>query len=364
VLLIGGSHLVESLVQLLHRMVSRREPMRHQETIPNGGPDFFIVGAPKSGTSALDQYLREHPAIFMAPKERHFFASDLSFRARRPSAAEYFSLFPPNGAFERRGDASVWYLYSGRAAEEIHAYNTRAKIIAMLRNPVDMLYSMHSQLLYTGGEDIADFGEALAAEGDRREGRRIPAGSGLPFSLAYRQVARYSEQLKRYFGVFGRDQVHVILFDDFQADPPEAYRRVLKFLEIDSSFNPAFEVVNANKHVRSEIVRGVATSLKRPPRPLRRLGRTLIRSRTARDRVDRVRSRVTLAVTSAIERANTAVEPRAPMDPRLHATLRREFAPDILSLAELLGRNLDHWVAPEIQKGGTDRPASDARHCS
>ena len=128
-------------------------------------PDFFIVGAPKCGTTAMYQWLDAHPEVFVPVKEIHYFGADLDHRRPEVSAERYNGLFEPaSTAHKAVGDVGVWYLMSETAAQEIHAYNPDARIIIMLRRPAQMLYSLHSQLLYSGEEDIADFGEALAAE--------------------------------------------------------------------------------------------------------------------------------------------------------------------------------------------------------
>ena len=152
----------------------------------------------------MNDYLSQHPEVFVPGiKEVHFFGSDLHFTkgALRDEGA-YRALFA--GATEpRRGEASVWYLYSRTAAKEIHAFSPDAKVIVMLRNPADMLYSQHSQFLYNGNEDITDFREALAAEPERRAGRRIPASAHLVEGLFYSETVKYAEQLERYFDIFG-----------------------------------------------------------------------------------------------------------------------------------------------------------------
>ena len=131
-------------------------------------PNFFIVGAAKCGTTSLYRYLRQHPDVFMPEqKEPNFFGSDLSYRFPRISQARYLSCFAKAKGETRIGEATTIYLYSEKAAEEIKAFSPEAKIIIMLRNPVDVLYSYHSQQLYSGNEDIPDFEEALRAEVDR-----------------------------------------------------------------------------------------------------------------------------------------------------------------------------------------------------
>ena len=84
----------------------------------------------------------------------------------------------------------------------------------MLRNPVDVMYAQHNQLIFNVIEDIPDFAEALAAEPERRAGRRLPPGPINVENLFYRHSVRFAEQLERYFDVFGRERVHVMLFDD------------------------------------------------------------------------------------------------------------------------------------------------------
>lgn len=301
-------------------------------------PDFFIVGAPKCGTTALDTYLAEHPAIFMARKEQHFFGSDLKMAWARPNEDEYLESFAGGKSAVRRGEASVWYLMSQYAAEEIHAFNPRARVVAMLRNPVDMLPSMHSQTLLSHAEDIENFAEALAAEKDRRQGNRIPANCMFPGSLLYRETVQFKQQLERYFTIFGRSQVHVILFDDFISDTRETYRRVLDFLDVDSTFVPTLRVVNANKQPRSKWLHKQIWGLWDPRSSVRKVGRYIVPTRGLRDRLLQV-----------VTRLNTAEAQRIPLDPTLRTSLAAELAPDIRELGELLRRDLSHWYQPVDQ---------------
>ena len=143
-------------------------------------PNFFIVGAPKCGTTALFQYLSTHPDVF-APqrKEFNYFCDDLHFNNvaglfHYRDTADYLSHFAGWEGQKRIGEASVWYLYSMRAAANIHRFSPDARIIVMIRNPAEMLHSLHSQLLENGDEDIVAFEAALSAEEDRKRGLRTP----------------------------------------------------------------------------------------------------------------------------------------------------------------------------------------------
>src|SRR4051812_43170535 len=108
----------------------------------------------------MNAYLDQHPDIFMGEKELHFFGNDLKIKSRI-TEEEYLSKFINAGNAKIIGEASVWYLYSASAAAEIKAYSPDAKIIIMLREPVELMYSMHSQHLYDGNEDVADFSGAI-----------------------------------------------------------------------------------------------------------------------------------------------------------------------------------------------------------
>jgi hypothetical protein len=293
-------------------------------------PDFYIVGAFKCGTTALYDYLRPHPQIFMPfHKEPLFFGDDLTRRYGRMTRAQYEALFADAKPGQRIGEASAWYLYSRSAATEIHAAAPGGKIIVMLRNPVDVMYAQHSQLLFNVEEDIADFGEALDAEPERRAGRRLPPGPLRIENLYYRESVRFADQLRRYLHAFGRERVHVIVFDDFVADTPGTYRRVLEFLGVDPTFAPDFAVSNPNKRVR---FRALQRLVYQPPGPLLRLVPIIRRFPLAH------------AVRERVLRLNSSAASRPPMDATLRSRLLEEFAPQIRELGELVGRDLSAWL--------------------
>ncbi len=295
-------------------------------------PDFFIVGAPKCGTTALNDYLKDHPEIFIsARKELHFFGSDLVFRGpRRITEQEYLSFFAPARHEKRLGEASVWYLYSQQAAAEIKAFSPAAQILIMLRNPVDMMYSMHSQRVYSGKQDILDFAEALEVEEERRQGVRPCQDSFDVKGASYRAAATYTPQVQRYFEVFGREQVHIIIFDDFARATAQGYQAMCEFLRVDAHFQPEFRIVNANKGVYSMAVCSFLHSSRWPASWLLKLV-----GRSARQGFKRW-----------VRRLNTRYETRPPMDLALRRRLQAEFAPEVERLSTLLGRDLTCWCQP------------------
>jgi hypothetical protein len=301
-------------------------------------PNFFIVGAPKSGTTALYQYLRAHPDIFMPDaKEPHYFAPDLHSTKFIRDRGEYLALFSEAGETRMVGEASVYYLYSRQAASEIHRFEPMARIIVMLRNPADMLYSLHSQAVYSGYEDLSDFGEALAAEIDRKAGQRIPGFCHFPQGLLYREIGRYAAQVKRFLDAFGRDQLHFIFFQDFSDASAESYRRCLGFLGVESSFDVEFERVNPNKQIRSTRLQHLAAKHTRLRATFKRFFPKFY------GRLYRLFYRV-----------NTSVKQRPRMDPELRERLLTEFAEDADELSRLLGRDLSEWMpADRAAVGGS-----------
>jgi hypothetical protein len=297
--------------------------------MPN--PNFFIVGAPKCGTTALYSYLKDHPDVFMPErKEPRYFGFDYHRRQINnfhhiESEAEYLALFDGAAPQQRIGEASPHYLYSRTAAQEIHAFNPAAKIIIMLRSPVDALYSLYSELRFQGHEPLPTLEAALAAEPERRA-HGTTAGGYIEESVYYRDRVMFCEQVRRYVDVFGREQVHVIIFDDFKRDTAQVFRAVLEFLEIDPDYQPDLTPVNPNKEARFPFLRDF---LRRPPRSVLVIGRAVLP--------------LAQPVYRALVHLNTRYAPRAAMDPALRRQLQAEFLPDVQCLSDLLGRDLTHW---------------------
>jgi hypothetical protein len=300
-----------------------------------GRPNFFLVGAPKSGTTAMVQYLESHPDIYMAIKEMHFFGRDLQLRRPfyRHTLQEYLAEFQGCNGQRRLGEASVWYLFSSLAASEIRAFGSEARIIIMLREPVEMLYSLYHEFRYLGDEHLPSFHQALGAEPDRRAGRRVCRRACFAQGLVYRETARYADQVKRYFDTFGRERVHVIIYDDLATQPSRVYLETLQFLGVDPAYGPKeFKIINGNKSVRSSTLRSIVKE------PLLHTSLAAVRPWLPRTSIVGLRRLGSLAW-----RLNTRLEKRPPLDPKLRAELQGEFAPEVERLSELLGKDLTHW---------------------
>jgi hypothetical protein len=296
------------------------------------GPDFFIVGAPKCGTSALTDYLAQHPEVGMcAAKETHFFAGEDywgpfgAFRGDRPpTRAAYLGLFAGTERARRRGEASVWYLYSATAPRSIVAFAPDADIVVMVRSPWEMLPSLHSQLVFIGIEPERDFARALALDAERERGGGPP---GFP-SASYRAAAAFGEQLGRYLDAFGSARVHVVVYERFREDPAGVYASVCGALGVDPGFVPDLRVVNPNTEARSHAVNRL---LIRPPRALRRIGALAPRAAAQR-------------LAGRVGDWNTRLVARRDPGPEVAAALRPLVAEQADQLERLTGLDLGGWV--------------------
>jgi hypothetical protein len=300
----------------------------------SGLPDFAIVGEPKSGTTALAEFLGGHPGICMSvPKETAYFATDLREESDRfHGAAKYFEFRTEDdyaAAFahcepgQLRGDASTAYLHSQAAAANLHDANPAARIVVMLREPVSFLHALHTQFVNETTEDEPDFPRALDLEAERRAGRSIPPRVRCPSFLFYRERARYSAQVERFWAVFPRDQILVLVFEEFRADNEGHYQRVLEFLGADPSYAPEFREVHASSAPRS---RRLNRALNTPA-----VKRSLFRALGSR-RYDALRGRVAGATMKRADRGE--------IPPSIERELREELRPEVDRVSELVDRDL------------------------
>ncbi|HUB74955.1 MAG TPA: sulfotransferase [Solirubrobacteraceae bacterium] len=301
-------------------------------------PDFFVVGQPKSGTTALYEMLRAHPQVYMpALKEPMLMASDLLagvrrqvVRARPQTLAQYLALFAEAGPQQQAGEASALYLCSRDAAANIARLQPTARIVAILREPASLLASLHMQLLQDHAETERDLRRALALEPRRREGLDVPAATPRPAALHYSEHVRYVEQLRRYHEVFAPEQVLVLIYDDFRADNEAVVRQVLRFLGLDDTLALARSQANASVRLRSsrldEMVKGVSAGRG----PVARLARVPLRVLPRELRRGAVRT---------AQRRLLYAQPKPPPE-ELVRELRERYEPEVRALADYLKRDL------------------------
>lgn len=305
-------------------------------------PDFFVVGAPKCGTTALCEWLRAHPEIgFSIPKEPHYFATDRPWLRQMTSEAEYLRQAFGHCTPEQRvlGEGSTHYILSEVAVPNILAFNPDARFVAMVRNPIDLVRSMHHQNVYNFIEDVHDFERAWRLQEERAAGRSVPPRCRTLELLQYRHFGLLGEHVGRLVRRAGRERVHVLVFDDFARDPGAAYRGVLAFLGLADDGRREFPVAN-ERRIQSRWYRALAG-----------------RVPTAVDRaVLAARRRLGIApfgIRRRIADATASPVPRAPLGPALHAELAATFRADVERLSALLERDLGAWLAaPEAPRAG------------
>jgi hypothetical protein len=301
-------------------------------------PDFFVVGQPKSGTTALYEMLKRHPEVFIPDrKEPRFFATELYVRdPPRPGGtpetlADYLPWFEAAGTDQRIGDASPWYLWSQAAAGLIAGVQPSARIIAIMREPASFLRSLHMQFVQLYVETETDLRKAIALEGRRREGLEVPRHTYWPQMLLYSEHVRMVEQLKRYAAVFPPEQMMVLVYDDFRRDNEETCRRVLRFLGVDESFPIEAAEVNPTVRVRSRRMHELVHAVSVGHGPLSRAVKASIKTVTP--------GRLRRPALYAAKRRVVFAEPEPP-DEELMTELRRRFKPEVVALSEYLGRDL------------------------
>lgn len=289
--------------------------------LPLHRPSFFLVGAPKAGTTSLYQWLRSHPDIFLpSVKEPHWFNLDDGL-GNIFTLAEYESLFKDAPARAVAiGEATPWYLSSASAIEGILAYQPNARFIVCLRNPCDLAPAMHAEMYIQGLEGL-DFATAWRVQDERRRGRRIPAFARATRPYQFGECCRLGEQLEFLLSRAGRDRVLPVLLDDVKADARAQYLRVLDFLGAPDDGRRDFPLANGRRTFR---------------RP--RLARLRYAVRTAKARLGVTRG---LGLLSRAHERNIVPADRPEELPAdLRAELRQYFAPDVALLGSLIGRNL------------------------
>jgi hypothetical protein len=302
-------------------------------------PNFLVIGAAKCGTTALYEYLGQHPDVFLSPnKEPQFFAfEDETLCFRGPgvtinqtavtSLEAYRTLFAGARGEKAVGEASALYLYVPKAADRIRQHVPGARLLAVLRDPIDRAYSSFMHLRREGREPLSDFRAALAAEPGR-------IADNWGFLWRYLDLGRYHVQLRRFYERFPREQLRVLLYDDFRDAQGAALRSVFGFLEVDEGFRPDTSL----RHNVSGIPRS----------------RWLYELVSGRGPAGRVLGAVVPAALMARVRARAASRllRQEPLDPELRAELVERVREDVLRLQDLLGRDLSRWLEPAPRRAG------------
>ena len=288
-------------------------------------PNFLIIGAMKSGTTALYYYLEQHPEVYMSPvKEPNFFSSQEQENAADAvtDIGAYQHLFRGASGKKAIGEASHTYLYEPGAAAEIRRYVPEAKLIAILRNPIDRAYSHFLHMVRSGTEPLDDFAQALREEvvGIHRERTfQDYIGRGL-----------YYDQLERYFGAFPREQVRVYLYEDLSDAPISTVQDAFRFLKVDDSFVPD---VSLRRNVSGRPKNKTLDGLLRRQSRIKHAAKIYLPAR--------MRWRLSKAFDDL--KTRNLVEP-PPLKSKVRRQLVRVYREDILKVQDLIHRDLSGWL--------------------
>lgn len=225
-------------------------------------PNFFIVGAPKCGTTAWARYLGSHPDIFVTEvKETSYFAPDFPGMEWVRSLEHYEELFERGRNAKIIADPSAAHLCSTVAATKIAAYNPAAKIVIFLRAQEDYLPSLHHHFLSRFEECVEDFEVAWRLSGHRPP-ETLRKRFTEPKLLDYEAMGDFYHQVKRYLDAFPHEQVRVIRFEDWTANPRQTYLQLLQFLGLPYDGRTEFPPINEAKSFR---IRWVGKLIMQPP---------------------------------------------------------------------------------------------------
>jgi hypothetical protein len=314
-------------------------------------PDFFVLGAPKAGTTALHAALARHPQLYLSPvKEPKFYLTDGESPARRgaPGQAgpgdrhsarewvwrreDYERLFDAAAAGLLRGESTPFYLYDREAQRRIRRDVPHARLIAVLRDPVDRAYSNWMHLWSDGLEPIDDFRAAY-----RAEDARVAAGWA-PF-WHYRRLGRYGEQLDHLYRLFPREQVHVLRYRDLVEAPVATLDAVCRFLGVRAGVLEGARAENSKPYVpptlRARVLArgvraGAAIGAYAPPRYWRAAERRVVRW-----------------LHSGGRRGGAT---RPVLDPATRRVLVADFAADNALLSRVTGVDFSDWLG-ETSRG-------------
>jgi hypothetical protein len=231
------------------------------------------------------------------------------------------------------GEGSTTYAQSETAVRRIMEFNPHAKLIFMIRNPIDVAYALHGELLRHHYEDQPNFEVAWELQDVRRTGKRIPRNCAVPHQLIYRDVVDFARQLRRIKQYVPESQLQVIIFDDFVLDTRLAYTRVLDFLGLASDGRTEFPKLHEAKRFRVGLVGRLVHN---PPVWIAPI---MVRARTSYLKLEEGKRRW-------IRQAFTTRSPRKTLDPKLRQRLAEDLTATMSELTDLLACDLHHWMTP------------------
>jgi len=300
-------------------------------------PNFFIVGAPRCGTTTLSRCLKNHPDIcFAKPKEPHYFAQFNGLVSPETIQTEYVEKYFSHAKSHHQaiGEGSPSYLYSSSGLQAILKFNPDAKFIVMVRNPLESVYSFHYRLVYLMAEDQIDFQKAWNFQEARAQGGHIPRLCHNPAMLQYAEVGKYGKYLEQLFEIVGPEKCKVVVFDDLKKSILITYKEVLAFLGLEYDGKTKFSHKMASRtyrfHWLNRIIWHAPKSIK------------MVRAQLEKSGPKKKKS-LPHKLLLKLKRLNDIKQPPPPLSSHMKNVLRESFSDDIDRLGRLLNRDLSHW---------------------
>jgi hypothetical protein len=288
-------------------------------------PNTFIIGAPKCGTTSLARWLSGHPDVFMSnPKEPYYFCRPSLQIGGVHTREQYAAIFSRASDERIIAEATTATIYDEQALANVSDFAPDARIVVMVRNPLELAPSWHGENVRQLREDIADFAVAWAAMAERRAGRSVPKDCRDPMMLDYQRIASLGTQLERVYAMFPASQVYVGFLDDFVSDARFAWLRLLAFLNIADDGRTEFPTENI----------GYMPANLLAYRVIRKLTRAAKRALHVK------------AETGIVEKITWTLRQRvarSPITSGLSSEMHEVLDPEIARLERLTGRDLSHW---------------------
>ncbi|MBE9490623.1 MAG: sulfotransferase domain-containing protein [Bacteroidetes bacterium] len=294
----------------------------------NKTPNFFIIGAPKCGTTSMAKWLSEHPNIFMSKiKEPHYYNKDHK-HIIVGNKKDYFSLFKDtNEEHKIVGEASVWYLYSKVAVKNIVndvLIKKNVKFLVMVRNPIKMAYSLHEQQVFNLNEPEKDFRKAWFLQEKRKQNKNIGFTTRDSQLLLYGNICKLGVQVQRLFDIVPREQVKIIVLDDVKETPLIVYKDVLSFLDLPDYRLTNFSAMNTAKVRKSNFIALFVKILGKIKNMLK--------------------IKKGFGILNKTNELNLRNRERQKLDVDTEDILKKYFKEDINLLSKLIKRDLSHWI--------------------
>ena len=301
--------------------------------------DFFVLGFPKCGTTSLYEYLKTHPHIFLPSiKEPHFFCEDIPSFQEIFTLEQYEKMYAGKSEDQIAGDFSIFSLFSKVALQKIITYQPDSKVIVMLRNPVDMFHSFHSQMVYAFYETEKNCELAWDRQEERMNHPETVSFCREPDVLQYKKVCSIGSQLQKLMKSYPSNKLHVVVLDDFKSDTLCEYKKILEFLGINYDGRKHFPIINESKEHRWNW-----------------LGRLLIAPSSKLMQERKVKAKIQMGTNYTLSRKlavkifktlvhlNNRYRLKPPISPEFRKKLSIEFRSEVELLEQLLQRNFTQW---------------------